>query len=80
MFRSLILGIEDAMRMLTKYIMAMDTWNKPLTNPDEDANRVKVRIAELFQQRALSVTNVDAVREALPNTHAVTDEGRIKAA
>ena len=36
MFRSLILGIEDAMRMLTKYIMAMDTWNKPLTNPDEE--------------------------------------------
>lgn len=51
-----------------------------LTNPDEDANRVKVRIAELIQQRGLAVTDVEGVRSALPNTHVVTDEGRIKAA
>jgi len=51
-----------------------------LTNPEEDANRVKVRIAEIFQQRNLPVSDVEAVRQALPNTHTVTDEGRIKGA
>ena len=51
-----------------------------LVHPDEDANRVKVRIAELLLQRGLVVTDVDAVRAALPQTHLVTDEGRIKAA
>ncbi|XP_059084201.1 ras-related protein Rab-38-like [Tigriopus californicus] len=28
-------GIEDALRILVKYIMAMDTWNRPLADPDE---------------------------------------------
>lgn len=50
-----------------------------LTNPEEDANRVKVRIAEIFQQRGLTVADPDAVAAALPGTHMVTPEGRIKA-
>jgi len=29
-------GIDEAMRMMLKYIMAVDTWNRPLRNPDED--------------------------------------------
>ena len=31
-------GIDEAMRMMLKYIMAVDTWNRPLNNVDEDEN------------------------------------------
>jgi hypothetical protein len=51
-----------------------------LTRPEEDANRVKVRIAELFQQRGLTVVDAEAVAAALPGTFKLTDDGRIKAA
>jgi len=51
-----------------------------LTRPEEDANRVKVRIAEIFQQRGLVVADASAVATALPASFKVTDDGRIKAA
>ncbi len=51
-----------------------------LTRPEEDANRVKVRIAEIFQQRGLAVADASAVAAALPGSFKVTDDGRIKAA
>ena len=28
-------GIEEAMRLLVRYIMTMDTWNSSILNPDE---------------------------------------------
>jgi hypothetical protein len=51
-----------------------------LTRPEEDANRVKVRIAELFLQRGLAFSDVEAVRQALPGSFVVADDGRIKSA
>jgi len=50
-----------------------------LANPDEEANRVKVRISELFQQRGWTVGDREAMTGRLPGSFALTDDGRIRA-
>ncbi len=51
-----------------------------LANPEEEANRVKVRIAELFQQRGWSVADPEALAAVLPDSFTVTPDGRVRAA
>jgi hypothetical protein len=51
-----------------------------LANPEEEANRVKVRIAELFQQRGWTVADPSALGPLLPDAFTVTEEGRVRAA
>lgn len=51
-----------------------------LVNPEEEANRLKVRIAELFQQRGWTVSDAEAFAAALPPSFALTPEGRVRAA
>jgi len=51
-----------------------------LANPEEEANRVKVRVSELFQQRSWVVTNPDALAPMLPPTFSLGDDGRIRLA
>lgn len=51
-----------------------------LANPDEEANRLKVRIAELFQQRGWTVQDVEGFGAGLPPSFALTPEGRVRAA
>ena len=50
-----------------------------LVNPGEDANRVKVRIAELLAGRGVAVADVDAVRAALPAGFVVGDDRVVRA-
>jgi len=47
-----------------------------LAQPDEESNRLKVRIAEVFASRRWSIEGVDGVAELLPEGYAVRD-GRI---
>ncbi len=50
-----------------------------LANPDEESNRVRVRLAEVFAQRRWSVEQPEAIAQSLPETYQVHD-GRVVAA
>ena len=50
-----------------------------LTNPDEDSNRLRVRLSQVFQQRRWSVSDAAQVGAALPGGWAIKDD-RIVAA
>lgn len=50
-----------------------------LVNPEEDSNRLRVRLSEVFQQRRWSLEHSDKVEPALPGGFAVRDD-RIVAA
>ena len=45
-------------------------------NPEEDSNRLRVRLAEVFASRRWSVSNVEAVEANLPPSHRIAD-GRV---
>jgi hypothetical protein len=49
---------------------------RALANPEEESNRVKVRVAEVFASRRWPVDDVEGVAERLPDGYAVRD-GRI---
>ncbi|HHO53218.1 MAG TPA: hypothetical protein ENK18_20670 [Deltaproteobacteria bacterium] len=53
---------------------------RALANPSEESNRLRVRLSEAFQQRRWIVSDRDAVAAVLPETFALTDDGRIIAA
>jgi len=44
-----------------------------LSNPEEESNRLKVRIAEVFANRRWSIAEVPEVADRLPNGYAVRD-------
>ncbi len=50
-----------------------------LANPDEESNRLRVRLAEAFQQRRWVVSDTDRVAAALPSSFTLR-EGRVVAA
>ncbi|MBW2255924.1 MAG: hypothetical protein JRI25_15180 [Deltaproteobacteria bacterium] len=49
---------------------------RALANPEEESNRVKVRVTEVFASRRWPVEDVEGVAEQLPEGYAVRD-GRI---